>query len=99
MPLYLSLQLPEQANTHKNEICVCLPDKKINLKHVHILENICITNDLSHPPATHPQLIRMYFLLHDPPDPRITRGPCGYNANARTSVMHVCMTLTLVRDK
>ncbi len=43
----------------------------MNLKHVHILENICITDDLSHPPATHPQLIRMYFLLHDPPDPRI----------------------------
>ncbi len=40
MPLYLSLQLPEQANTHKNEICVCLPDEKMNLKHVHILENI-----------------------------------------------------------
>ncbi len=35
----------------------------MNLKPVHILENICITNDLSHPPATHPQLIRMYFLV------------------------------------
>ncbi len=58
MPLYLSLQLPEQANTHKNEICVCLPgEKKMNLKHVHILENICFTNDLSHPPVTHPQLM------------------------------------------
>ncbi len=49
MPLFLSLQLPEQANTHKNKIC--LPDEKMNLKQVHILENIWITNYLSHPPA------------------------------------------------
>ncbi len=49
MPLYQSLQLPEQANTHKNEIRACLPDEKINLKDVHILENISITNDFSHP--------------------------------------------------
>ncbi len=84
MPLYLSLQLPEQANTHKNEICVsvCLV-KKMNLKHVHILENICFTNDFSHPPETHPQLIKMYFLLHDPPDQRITRGPHVYNHHPR----------------
>ncbi len=62
----------------------------MNLKHVHILENICI-NDLSHPPAT-PQLIRMYFLLHDPPDPRITRG---YNRHPRITSEHA---VTVVLD-
>ncbi len=70
-------------NWQKFNLCVCLPDEKMNLKHVHILESICITDDLSHPPATHPQLIRMYFLLHDPPDPRITSGPRGYNRHSR----------------
>ncbi len=34
-------------------LCVCLPDEKNYLKHGHILENICITNDLSHPPTIH----------------------------------------------
>ncbi len=82
MPLYLSLQLPEQVNTHNTEICVWLPDEKMNLKHVHILENICITNDLSHPLATHMQLIRMYFLLHDPP----TRG---YNRHPRITNIYI----------
>ncbi len=48
MPLYLSLQLPEQANT-QNEICVSVYlMKKMNLKHIYIEENICITNDWSH---------------------------------------------------
>ncbi len=41
--------------------------KKKNLKHVHILENVvnvCIINDLSYPPATYPQIIRMHFFNH-----------------------------------
>ncbi len=32
-------------SAHKTEICVCLLDEKMNLKYVHILENICIPND------------------------------------------------------
>ncbi len=53
MPLYRSLQLRKQVNTHKN--LICQPDEKMNLKHFHILENICIPNDLfsstRNPPA------------------------------------------------
>ncbi len=62
MPLYLSMQLPEQVNTHKK--CICLPDEKIYLKHFHLFASLMIY-------LIHPQLIRMYFLLHDPPHPRI----------------------------
>ncbi len=53
------------AHTHKQNR---MPDEKnIYLKHVHILENvvnICIINDLSYPPATHPQIIRMHFFYY-----------------------------------
>ncbi len=34
---------------------------------------------------THPQLIRINFLLHDPSDPRISRGPRVYNRHPRIS--------------
>ncbi len=70
-------------NKTSARVFVCLMKKWI-LKHVHILENICITNDLSHSPAT--QLIRMYFILHDPTDPRITRG---YNRHPRITTAHL----------
>ncbi len=45
--------------------------KYVYLKHVRILENvvnICIINDLSYPPATHPQIIRMHFFITGPAD-------------------------------
>ncbi len=49
-----------------------MPDEKnIYLKHVHILENVVniyIINDLSYPPATHPQIIRMHFFITRPED-------------------------------
>ncbi len=53
-----------------------MPDEKIYSKHVHILENvvnICIINDLSYPPTTHPQIIWMHLLV---PDPQIIRNTC-----------------------
>ncbi len=58
------------------------------LKHVHILENIfniCIINDLSYPPATQPQIIRMHCLLTDP---RIIRSARGYNRHPRITILH-----------
>ncbi len=61
---FLSLQHPEQANTHKRNR---MPDEKMYLKHVHILENVvnvCIINDLSYPPATYLQIIRMHLFNH-----------------------------------
>ncbi len=65
----LHLTLAALSHTHTNEI-VCLMKKKY-LKHVHVLENvvnICIINDLSYPPATHPQIIRMHFFITRPAD-------------------------------
>ncbi len=73
---------------NKTQLTLC---KKIYLKHFHILENICIINDLSHPPATHPQFIKMYFLLHDPSDPRITHWPRGYNCHSRITIVHTLL--------
>ncbi len=40
-------------HTQKCNLCVCLLDEKNIWKHFHILENICITNDLSHPPLVY----------------------------------------------
>ncbi len=51
-----------------------MPDEFFFLKHVHILENvvnICIINDLSYPPPTHPQIIRMHFFYYPT---HLTRG-------------------------
>ncbi len=66
---FLSLQHPEQANTHTQNH---MPDEKMYLKQVHILENvvnICIINDLYYPPVTHPQIIRMHFFITRPTRP------------------------------
>ncbi len=66
------------THTHKRNR---MPDF-FYLKHVQILENvvnICIINDLSYPPVTHPQIIRMHFFLL--PDPRIIHSARGYNCH------------------
>ncbi len=62
--------------------------KNIYLKHVRILENvvnICIINDLSYPPATHPQIIRMHFFITRP---RIIHSARGYNRHPRITTAH-----------
>ncbi len=81
--------------THTKMKSVCLSAWWIFFffKHVHILENICFTNDFSHPPETHPQLIKMSFLLHDPPDPR---APCIQPPSALSLVYGVNMHDLLV---
>ncbi len=64
----LHLTLAALSHTHKRNR---MPDEKKYLKHVHVLENvvnICIINDLSYPPATHPQIIRMHFFITRPAD-------------------------------
>ncbi len=87
--LHLTLKLAALTHTHththkRNR----MPDeKKIYLKHVRILENvvnICIINDLSYPPATHPQIIRMHFFFITRP----TDYPQRYNRHPRITTAH-----------
>ncbi len=62
--------------------------KNIYLKHVRILENvvnICIINDLSYPPATRPQIIRMHFYITRP---RIIHSARGYNRHPLITTAH-----------
>ncbi len=66
------------THTQTNEI-VCL---------MNILENvvnICIINDLSYPPATHPQIIRMHFFITRPADYPQCRG---YNHHPCITTVH-----------
>ncbi len=57
-----------------------MPDEKMYLKHVHILQNvvnICIINDLSYLRLTHLQKNRMYFFITQPADyPKRPRCLC-----------------------
>ncbi len=73
------------AHTH-TQTKSYMPDEKNTFKHVHILENvvnICIINDLSYPPATHPQT--RIFLL---PDPQIIHSARGYTRRPRITTAH-----------
>ncbi len=62
--LHLTLKFAALTHTQTNESYAWW--KKKYLKHVHILENICIINDLPYSPETHPQIIRMHFFITRP---------------------------------
>ncbi len=49
--------------------------------------NICIINDLSYPPATHLQIIRMHFLL---PDHGLSTAPADITAIRASLLRTVC---------
>ncbi len=54
--------------------------------------NICIINDVSYPPATRPQIIRMHFFINQHTHPLITRSARGYNRHPRITNTQACVT-------
>ncbi len=82
--LHLTMKLAAHTHTHTHTHTQTKSYawwKNIYLKHIHILENvvnICIINDLSYPPATHPQIIRMHIFYY--PTSGLSTAPADITA-------------------
>ncbi len=93
-PIDMYILYQPHRGTFQKHLCVCLPDEKIYLKHLHILEIFASLMIY----FIHTQLIRMFFFYYMTAL-RITRGPRGYNRHPRITNVRLSTVLILWKNK